>query len=250
MRTLVFDCTAGNHASRILAALLDVGADAEKLRRALFVLPWAQDWQLEWARQPSGGLMGTCVRLSSVHRWKGETGYGYEHDHDWDLPEETAEDGASVWGQLHEHGQLIEGLLPEWQMGFTPEQAVAACEPLAFSGKPKRQLEQMTDGLAAMRQAQPAGEIKRHELLLMVGAIVLLESLEVRQVWVTPVCVAGDALSRVILSCVAQGRVPLPQLAPEGLSIGYGHDGRESTVPHVLRACLGTGIIQAASAQT
>lgn len=224
-----------------MAALLDVGADAEKLRQALAVLPWAQTWQLEWAKQPSGGLMGTSVHLSPVHRGTGETGYGYEHDHDWDLPEKPEEDGSSVWGQLHEHGQLIEGLLPEWQMGFTSEQAVAACGPLALSGKSKRLLEQMTDALAAMRQAQPTGEIKQHELLLMVGVIVLVESLEVQQIWATPVCVAGDALSRVILSCVAQGRVPLPQLEPGGLSIGYGHDGRESTVPNVLRACLGAG---------
>lgn len=241
MRTLVFDCTAGNHATRILAALLDVGADAEKLHGLLSSLPWTKGWQLEWERQPSGGLMGTCVRLSPVQHGIGETGYGYEHDHDWDLPEKAADDGVSVWGQLHEHGQLIEQLLPEWQLGFSPEQAVEACAPLSLSGKPKRQLEQMVDALSAMRQAQPAGEIRQHELLLMVGAIVLLESLEVQQVWTTPVCVAGDALSRVILSCVAQGRVPLPRLAPEGLSIGYGHDGRESTVPNVLRACLGDG---------
>lgn len=241
MRELVFDCTAGSQATRILAALLDVGGDAEKLRQGIGKLPWAKDWHLDWERLPSGGLMGTCVRLAPAQRGAGEVSYGYEHDHDWDLPKEPAEDAASVWGQMHEHGQLLEGLLPEWQRGFTPEEALTACAPLELSGKSKKQLEQMVDALAAMRQAQPSGEIKQHELLVMAGTILLLESLEVRQVWVTPVCVAGDALSRAILSSIAQGRVPLPRLAAAGLSIGYGHDARESAVPNVLRACLGEG---------
>lgn len=133
-RSLYFDCTTGISGDMLVAAMLDLGADREVLRKALDSIP-AEGFRIEISRVVKSGV-DACdfhVLLDEDHEnhdhdmaylfgtdfASGDEqihGHGHTHDHSHDHQHQRqhehvhdhGSDEPGVFGQVHDHGQLHE----------------------------------------------------------------------------------------------------------------------------------------------
>lgn len=208
-RTLYLECNSGISGDMTVAALLDLGADEEKLREAVSSLP-IDGFQVEISRVKKAGLYACdfCVKLDADHE---------NHDHDMEYlhGHEHHHGGHHHGGHHHEHHHHEHRGLPEIikiirDSGITErakETAIRIFEILA-------EAESKAHGV-------PAEEVHFHEvgavdsIVDIVAAAVCLDDLGIKDVIVPELCEGSGSIR------CQHGIIPVP--VPAVINIAEKH---------------------------
>lgn len=208
-RTLYLECNSGISGDMTVAALLDLGADEEKLREAVSSLP-IDGFQVEISRVKKAGLDACdfCVKLDADYE---------NHDHDMEYlhGHEHHHGGHHHGGHHHEHHHHEHRGLPEIikiirDSGITErakETAIRIFEILA-------EAESKAHGV-------PAEEVHFHEvgavdsIVDIVAAAVCLDDLGIKDVIVPELCEGSGSIR------CQHGIIPVP--VPAVINIAEKH---------------------------
>ena len=122
MRVLVYDCSAGISGDMNLAALIDLGADRDILKRELSRLNVHGEWKLECRRAGQAGIYGT--RVDVLAQEHGHSGHSHEHHHrtmadirriitESGLPDAVQKTALSIFSLLAEAEARVHGTTPD-----------------------------------------------------------------------------------------------------------------------------------------
>ena len=122
MRVLVYDCSAGISGDMNLAALIDLGADRDILKRELSRLNVHGEWKLECRRAGQAGIYGT--RVDVLAQEHGHSGHSHEHHHrtmadirriitESGLPAAVQKTALSIFSLLAEAEARVHGTTPD-----------------------------------------------------------------------------------------------------------------------------------------
>jgi pyridinium-3,5-bisthiocarboxylic acid mononucleotide nickel chelatase len=103
MKTLYFDCFSGISGDMVIGALIDAGANPNKLVEELKKLQIDDEYNLQWNKVVKNGITSTkfdVVLLNSAHSH--EHGHSHEHTHN------HAHDHSHEHAHSHEHGHTHE----------------------------------------------------------------------------------------------------------------------------------------------
>ncbi|WML27966.1 LarC family nickel insertion protein [Neobacillus sp. OS1-33] len=102
MRTLYFDCFSGISGDMVIGALIDAGADPNRLAEELKKLHIEDEYKLTWNKLVKNGITSTkfdVVLMNNVHHHDHGDAHDHEHAHDHHHDHEHAHDNDHV----HEH---------------------------------------------------------------------------------------------------------------------------------------------------
>lgn len=223
-RILYLECSAGISGDMTVAALLDLGADEEKLRRALASLP-LEGYELCISRVKKSGLDACdfAVVLDAAHE---------NHDHDMDYlhgdmhlhnhehENESAHHGEFDQGE-HDHG-AVNGHHPHVHRGLTEITRIIEAGALTAGAKKLalRIFEILADA-EAKAHGVPVDQVHFHE----VGAVD-----SIVDIVAAAVCLDDLAPRRVVLSALSEGMgtircqhgvLPIPVPAAANIAAAY-----------------------------
>jgi pyridinium-3,5-bisthiocarboxylic acid mononucleotide nickel chelatase len=104
MKTLYFDCFSGISGDMVIGALIDAGADPNKLVEELKKLQIDDEYNLQWNKVVKNGITSTkfdVVLLNSAHSHEHGHSHEHTHSHDHDHSHEHAHSHEN--GHTHEH---------------------------------------------------------------------------------------------------------------------------------------------------
>lgn len=206
MKILYYDCFAGISGDMNLAALIDLGADPERLRAELGRLGLGHEFELEVSTDARGGIRGTRVDVR-LHHHDGE---GHPHAH------RNLEDISRIIRRSGLDDAVKETSLRIFRI-------VAEAE--------------------ARVHGKPVDEVHFHEvgatdsIVDIVGAAICLHALGVDAVWSSPVELGGG-----VVRC-AHGLMPVP--APATAEILTGVPTTRGAADHEATTPTGAAILAA-----
>ncbi len=232
MTTLIWDCFSGIAGNMAVASLLDLGADVEKLKKAIDSLEFVEGpLELVIEEKLNMGIRGVYFNslddylLEHSHNHEHDHGHNHdhghthnhdhehshshnnhahdhEHDHDHEHAHEHAHSHAHDHGHGHHHGPHrgmpeIRALIEKAQMTERAKEIAISC----FTALAQAE---------AHIHGKPVDEVHFHEvgardsIADMVGAAVCLDDLNVSEVLITPVHLGSG-----MVKC-AHGLIPVP----------------------------------------
>ena len=238
-RTAYFDCFSGVSGDMLLGALLDLGLDADELRRGLATLP-ISGWRLESEVVQRHGLRGTRARvrvddLQQPHRGLSEV---LRIVRGGSLPEAVIDRAASVFQRLAEVEAAIHGTSVD-EVEFHEVGALDAIVDVVGVALGLHVLE--IDSITASGLPLGSGWVRSRHGLLPVPAPATLELMRRAAAPVRASPGEGDAgelttpTGAALLTVLA--RFAAPPAAPP-TRIGYGFGSREPAWPNAVRVWL------------
>jgi len=238
-RTAYFDCFSGVSGDMLLGALLDLGLDADELRRGLASLP-ISGWRLESEVVQRHGLRGTRARvrvddLQQPHRGLSEV---LRIVRGGSLPEAVIDRAASVFQRLAEVEAAIHGTSVD-EVEFHEVGALDAIVDVVGVALGLHVLE--IDSITASGLPLGSGWVRSRHGLLPVPAPATLELMRRAAAPVRASPGEGDAgelttpTGAALLTVLA--RFAAPPAAPP-TRIGYGFGSREPAWPNAVRVWL------------
>jgi len=238
-RTAYFDCFSGVSGDMLLGALLDLGLDADELRRGLASLP-ISGWRLESEVVQRHGLRGTRARvrvddLQQPHRGLSEV---LRIVRGGSLPEAVIDRAASVFQRLAEVEAAIHGTSVD-EVEFHEVGAIDAIVDVVGVALGLHVLE--IDSITASGLPLGSGWVRSRHGLLPVPAPATLELMRRAAAPVRASPGEGDAgelttpTGAALLTVLA--RFAAPPAAPP-TRIGYGFGSREPAWPNAVRVWL------------
>ncbi|MEZ0576727.1 nickel pincer cofactor biosynthesis protein LarC [Halodesulfovibrio aestuarii] len=231
MKILYYDCFAGISGDMNLAAMIDLGVDAEFLRSELGKLDLNSEFELEITKDSRSGIHGTRVE---VHL-RGE-GHAHEHDHTHGQHKNSHHHEHTH----HHHGK--EGLKNSCAHTHKPHRNFTDIKSIIMkSGLDERVKETSLNIFRKVAEAEakvhakPVDEVHFHEvgatdsIVDIVGAAICYHNLGVEGVWARSV-----ELGSGVVHCV-HGVMPVPAPATSeilhNIPISVGGTTHEATTP-------------------
>jgi pyridinium-3,5-bisthiocarboxylic acid mononucleotide nickel chelatase len=114
MKTLYFDCFSGVSGDMVIGALIDAGADPEKLVEELKKLKIEDEYELTWKKVVKNGITSTkfdvvlknqhLQHLDHVHTHSHDHTHDHEHTHSHDHAHDLEHTHSHDHTHTHEHG--------------------------------------------------------------------------------------------------------------------------------------------------
>jgi pyridinium-3,5-bisthiocarboxylic acid mononucleotide nickel chelatase len=246
LRLLYIDCIAGAAGDMLLAALLDAGANQDRISDALRSLP-ASDIEIGLSYTERGGVRAARVEVIAPAGGEHRTWKDVRRLIDGaDLPERARDRAHEAFRRLADAEALVHGTTPD-EVRF---HEVGALDAIADICGVALALEDLAvDRIAASPLPAPRGFVEGGHGRLPLPAPATLEILRGIGAPLYGVDVDVELVTptgATLLATLAGEFGPLPEMHLE--SIGYGAGSREiATLPNLLRVLVGE---QVESAQT